>query len=489
MHRNQMGCLMAALVLLSTANAVAAESNNPVAAGQPTPDVYFKFENVKVFTSKKVKEPKGKEVKWTTGKVEGPFDVYVRGNTILKILPVGSKNAALPSAEPKVINGTGHTLMPGLIDMHTHLAYATLSQAELLSSDASYMHVVATRAASDMLMRGFTSVRDLGGPVFGLKRGIDKGVVVGPRIWPSGAFISQSGGHGDFRMPSDLPAGPGDFTYGERIGAAAIADSPDMVRKRAREQLALGASQLKLMAGGGVSSAYDPLDVTQYSAEEMRTAVEAAENWGTYITVHAYTNKAVNQAIEAGVKCIDHGQLLEDEEPFKAMAKKGVWLSLQAFFNDGDRTSPYPEGSDKHKKQMSLYEGTKRAYQLALKHRVKLAWGTDVLYDPEYAAKQGRMLSKLVTDQKLFTAAEALTMATAANSELLALSGERSPYKGPLGVVDEGALADLLLVKGDPVADIKLIEKPEENFLVIMKDGQIYKDITKSQLGVSSSSP
>jgi hypothetical protein len=136
-----------------------------------------------------------------------------------------------------------------------------------------------------------------------------------------------------------------------------------MVRKRAREQLALGASQLKLMAGGGVSSAYDPLDVTQYTAEEMRAVVEAAENWGTYITVHAYTNKAVNQAIEAGVKCIDHGQLLEDEEPFKTMAKKGVWLSLQAFFNDGDRKSPYPEGSDTYKKQMLLYAGTKRAYR------------------------------------------------------------------------------------------------------------------------------
>jgi imidazolonepropionase-like amidohydrolase len=136
--------------------------------------------------------------------------------------------------------------------------------------------------------------------VFGLKRAIDLGLVVGPRIWPSGAFISQTGGHGDFRLPIDLPAAPGDFTYSERIGAAAIADSANAVRVRAREQLALGASQIKLMAGGGVSSNYDPLDVTQYTVAELRAAVEAAENWGTYVTVHAYTPRAVRQALEAG---------------------------------------------------------------------------------------------------------------------------------------------------------------------------------------------
>ncbi|HYN58677.1 MAG TPA: amidohydrolase family protein [Rubrivivax sp.] len=167
-------------------------------------------------------------------------------------------------------------------------------------------------AAHAMLLRGFTSARDLGGPVLGLKRGIDQGLVPGPRIWPSGAFISQSGGHGDFRLPNEIPARPGDFSYSERIGAAAIADDAAMVRQRAREQLALGASQLKLMEGGGVSSSFDPLDVTQYTVAELRAAVEAAENWGTYVTVHAYTPRAVRQAIEAGVKCIDHGHMLDE---------------------------------------------------------------------------------------------------------------------------------------------------------------------------------
>ena len=152
---------------------------------------------------------------------------------------------------------------PALIDAHTHLAFATIPQQALLTADPGFVSIVAAKAAGDMLLRGFTSVRDVGGPVLGLKRAIDAGVVPGPRIWPSGAFISQTGGHGDFRLPNELPAPPGAFSFSERVGAAAIADDPDAVRLRAREQLALGASQLKLMAGGGVSSSYDPLALAE----------------------------------------------------------------------------------------------------------------------------------------------------------------------------------------------------------------------------------
>jgi len=321
-----------------------------------------------------------------------------------------------------------------------------------------------------MLMRGFTSIRDLGGPVFGLKRGIDAGLVPGPRIWPSGAFISQTGGHGDFRLPNDLPARPGDHTYSERVGAAAIADDPDTVRLRTREQLALGASQIKLMAGGGVASNYDPLDVTQYTVPELRAAVEAAENWGTYVTVHAYTPRAVRQAIEAGVRCIDHGQLLDDTTA-KLIAERDVWWSLQPFLDD--RPSPFPEGSTNRRKQLEMYNGTDTAYTLARKYKIKTAWGTDTLFDANVAATQGAQLAKMV---RWYTPAEVLKMATADNAELLALSGPRSPYPGRLGVVEEGALADLLLVDGDPVADINLIADAAKNFVIIMKDGKVYKN-------------
>jgi imidazolonepropionase-like amidohydrolase len=296
------------------------------------------------------------------------------------------------------------------------------------------------------------------------------GLVPGPRIWPSGAFISQSGGHGDFRLPNDLPARPGDFTFSERVGAAAIADSPDLVRQRVREQLALGASQIKLMAGGGVASSYDPLDVTQYSVAELRAAVEAAENWGTYVTVHAYTPRAVQQAIAAGVKCIDHGQLL-DEATAKLMAEKGVWWSLQPFTDD--RPSAFPEGSPNRAKQKEMYSGTDTAYALAKKFKIKTAWGTDALFDAEAAARQGADLAKMT---RWYAPVDVLRMATSGNAELLALSGKRSPYPGKLGVVQQGALADLLLVDGDPTTDIKLIEDPAKNFLVIMKDGKVYKN-------------
>jgi imidazolonepropionase-like amidohydrolase len=311
--------------------------------------------------------------------------------------------------------------MPGLIDAHTHVMFEGVSQANLLTADIGFVNVAAVKAAHDMLMRGFTSIRDVGGPAFGLKRGIDAGIVAGPRIWPSGAFISQSGGHGDFRLPSELPARPDDFTYSERVGAAAIADDPATVRKRARELLALGASQIKLMAGGGVASNFDPLDVTQYTTPELRAGVEAAENWGTYATVHAYTPRAVRQAIEAGVRCIEHGQLL-DEPTVELLVEKQIWWSLQPFLDD--RTSPYAEGSPNRLKQLEMTGGTDKAYRLARKHKAKLAWGTDILFDPAVAALRGRELAKCV---RWFTPAEVLKMATADNAELLALSGARTP--------------------------------------------------------------
>jgi imidazolonepropionase-like amidohydrolase len=337
--------------------------------------------------------------------------------------------------------------------------------------DIGYVNIAAAKAAEQMLLRGFTSIRDLGGPVFGLKRSIDRGLVPGPRIWPSGAFISQSGGHGDYRLPNDMPARPGDFTYTERVGGAAIADNPDVVRQRARELLALGATQIKLMAGGGVSSNYDPLDVTQYTVPEIRAAVEAAENWGTYVTVHAYTPRAVRQAIEAGVKCIDHGQLL-DEDTAKLMAEKGIWWSLQPFIDDG-RGTRFPEGSINRIKQLQMFAGTDAAYQLAKKYKIKVAWGVDNLLDAEATARQNEFLTRML---RWYQPAEILKMATADNATLLALSGPRTPYQGKLGLIEEEALADLLLVDGDPTTNLQLLESPDKNLLVIMKDGKIYKN-------------
>jgi imidazolonepropionase-like amidohydrolase len=341
-----------------------------------------------------------------------------------------------------------------------------------MTADPSYLHLLAARQAEATLMRGFTTVRDMGGPVFGLKRAIDEGVMVGPRIYPSGAFISQTSGHGDFRFRFEVPRKQGGpLSNSEMEGLAAIADSPDEVRLRAREQLRGGASQLKLMAGGGVASPYNPIESTQYTEAEIRAAVEAAENWGTYVTVHAYTPRAIRQAVAAGVKCLEHGHLI-DEPTAKLLADKGIWWSLQPFLGDEDVLATLSPVS--RQKALVVFQGTETAYRLARKYQVKTAFGTDALFDARVASQQGAKLAKLV---RWYTPAEALRMATADNGALLALSGFINPYPGKLGVVEEGALADLLLVDGDPLENIKLIEDPAKNLVVIVKDGTIYKNL------------
>lgn len=323
-------------------------------------------------------------------------------------------------------------------------------------------------------MRGFTTVRDAGGPSFGLKKAIDDGVILGPRVFPSGAMISQTGGHGDFRSPHEVPRGRlGRLSYAELVGAVCIADGADAVLQGAREQLMLGASQLKMMAGGGVASFHDPLDVTQYTQAELRAGVDVAESWGTYVLVHAYTAQAVQRAIAAGVKCIDHGQLLDDET-VALMAEKDIWWSLQPFLDDEDAV---PMTGPNRVKQLQVSAGTDTAYELGRKHGVRIAWGTDTLFDPRLAARQGQQPAKMT---RWFTPAEVLTMATATNADLLALSGPRNPYRGTLGVVEAGAMADLILVDGNPVEDITLLARPETAFPVIMKAGQTVKNTLTS---------
>jgi imidazolonepropionase-like amidohydrolase len=286
-------------------------------------------------------------------------------------------------------------------------------------------------------------------------------------------MITVTSGHGDFRQPFEVPriiGGP--LTRMEQIGGSMVADSPDEVRVRVREQLLLGATQIKLTAGGGVASPHSPLDVSTFTEAELRTAVEAADNWGTYVTVHAYTPQAIQRAITAGVKCIEHGHLM-DEATAKLMAERGIWLSIQPFLDDKNAI-PFPEGSPNRAKQLEVTAGTDKAYALAKQFKLKTAFGTDVLFSAALAARQGSQLTALT---RWYTPAEALKMATADNAELLAMCGLRNPYPGKLGVVEEGALADLLLVDGNPLENIRLIEDPAKNFVVIMKDGKIYKNL------------
>jgi imidazolonepropionase-like amidohydrolase len=411
------------------------------------------FQNVRIFDGK-------------SGALTVPSNVLVRRNVIerMSTAPIAAE------AGITVIAGGGRTLMPGLIDAHWHALLARATPAQSLG-DVGFNNLVAGDEATDTLMRGFTTVRDVGGPAFGLKRAIDEGIVKGPRIYPSGAMITVTSGHGDFRQFSDLPRTIGGMlSRMEQIGASMVADSPDEVRVRVREQLMQGASQIKLTAGGGVSSPHSPIDATTFTEAELRAAVEAAENWGTYVVAHAFTSAAIQRAIAAGVKCIEHGFLM-DEATARLIGEKGVWLSLQPL--PEELRQGFPVGSVERAKADEVWPGIGRTYELAKKYKIKTAWGTDVLFSRALAQRQGAILASLV---RWYTPAEALAMATGTNAELLALSGKRNPYPGKLGVIEEGALADLILVDGDPIANIKLIEEPGKNFRLIMKDGAIYKN-------------
>jgi imidazolonepropionase-like amidohydrolase len=402
--------------------------------------------------------------------LRGGLALIVEGG---RIKAVATGNPAGPEGSQTIDCG-GRVVMPGLIDAHWHCMFAALPISTLLGADVGYIFLAASAEAERTLMRGFTTIRDLGGPSFALKQAIDEGLVPGPRIYPCGAMITTTGGHGDMRPLSDLPRSPGGpVSAMERTGAANIADSADEVRLRVREQLLQGASQIKLVGGGGVSSPRTTLDMLTFSEPELRAGVEAAADRNTYVAVHAYPPAAIQRAIGAGVQCIEHGHLM-DEPTARLMADKDVWLSIQPFVSDDDTV---PLSGQSRINQLQVIAGSSTAYPLAKAHKLKTAFGSDMLFSAQKATRQGIMLTHLT---RWYENAEILKMATATNGELLALSGLRNPYPGKLGIIEEGALADLIVVDGDPIANIALVEDPEKNFLIIMKDGKIYKDILHS---------
>lgn len=404
----------------------------------------------------------GKDEKTTSG------NVLIVNNLITKIsttpIPVNR------SGETKIIDGKGKFLMPGLIDNHMHMILASSTLSQMQNGEVGAAFIRAGVEAGNVLLRGFTSVRDFGGPSFGLKQTIDAGVIPGPRIWSSGPMISQTAGHGDFRNINQRPVSlGGSLDHSEIIGACLIADGKDAMLVAVRETLKRGASHIKLTAGGGISSSYDPIDVSQYTEEEIHAAVEAAADWGTYVTVHAFTSRAVNKAIAAGVKCIEHGQLI-DEATVKLMGEKGIWLSIQAL----DTAGRADFSAEQKQQKKDVANGADAVIKLAKKYKVKMAWGTDVFFNPPVNKDQNTYIAKMIN---WFTPYEVLKLITSDNAQLLALSGNRSPYKeGKLGVIEEGAYADLLLVDGNPLQNINVMVDYNKNFVLIIKDGTIYKN-------------
>jgi len=393
-------------------------------------------------------------------------DVLVEGNIIKQVGPNLSADGAT------VIDGEGRTLMPGIIEAHSHLAFSGVNFAEATSGLPGYQTIQTTVMARDMLMNGVTTTRDMGGEVFTTKRAVDEGLILGPRIYPSGAMISQTSGHADFRLPyqknPELGAPPPPM---HAKGATAMVDGVPRVLTAAREQLRFGASQVKLAVGGSVSGPWDPIDTKQFLLEEIEAAVKAAEGWGTYVTVHGYTVDAVNQAIDAGIKVVEHGQLL-DRPTLERMAEEGVWLSIQPF----TLCSEPGLSPAQNAKQAIVCQGTSEVYE-AIKElpELKVVHGTDIFISPGPGIGVSEEVKQMERLLDWFTPFEILKMSTGNATELLQLSGPRNPYPGDLGIVKEGALADLLLVDGNPLENLNSVTD-RDNIRIIMKDGKVYKN-------------
>lgn len=369
------------------------------------------------------------------------------------------------------VHGNGRFLMPGLSDAHAHLMGNANSMMDFIQGPTGSLYGKTIAEAKQMLLRGFTTVRDMGGDTAPIKGLIDRGVLEGPRIFPSQAMISQTSGHADFSFVYDVPEEFGGRTgRTEDIRFTRVADGVPRVLTAVREQLRQGATQIKITLGGGAASMYDPLNTLQYTPDEIVAAVQAASDYGTYVASHVYTPAGIARALKAGVKSIEHGHLA-DEDSIKLIADAGAWLSMQPFAED-DHHYPDPVRAAKN---AEICRGTGQVYSWAKAQGVKTAWGTDLLLEPQAASRQSEMAARL---GEHYTNAEALKMLTSGNAELFEMAGERNTYRaGRLGVIAEGAWADMILVDGDPMTDISVIGDPQNHFVLIMKDGRIVKNV------------
>jgi len=384
--------------------------------------------------------------------------VLVEGARIVEV-----SDRPIRGRDPRRIRVEGRTLMPGLIDNHVHITATVTNLGVLTGQPASLITAGAARICYEMLMRGFTTVRDAAGADWGHAEAIETGLIAGPRLFYSGQALSQTGGHGDFRPRTVVADG---CACGQANPLfARIADGITEVRRAARDELRKGAHQIKIMASGGVASPLDPIGNLQYSPEEMRAIVEEAAAWHTYVMAHAYTGGAIRRAVEAGVRSIEHGNLI-DEEAARLMAAKGAYLvpTLATYDALGryGRELGFPEVS--LMKLTEVQAAGLRSVELARACGVKIGHGSDLL-----GALHTHQLSEFRIRAEVLSPAELLASATRINAEILMRPAE-------LGRVAPGAFADLLVVDGDPMADIALLSGQGEKLMLIMKDGQIYKN-------------
>jgi len=383
--------------------------------------------------------------------------VRVEGGRIVEIA-----DAAQRPSGARIVEGRGRVLMPGLIDAHVHVAITTLNLAAMQNKPATLAALEASEVLARMLERGFTTVRDAGGADWGLAEAVAQGVIRGPRIYYSGRVLSQTGGHGDFRPRGDLGSICACTIHSS--GFSHVADGVDAVRRAAREELRRGATQIKIMASGGVASPTDPIWNLQYSREEMRAIVEEAESWRTYAMAHAYTPEAIGRAIDAGVRTIEHGNLI-DAATARRMAEHQTYLvpTLVTYFVLDEIGGVFGLPAESQRKLKDVLQAGLASIETARSAGVVMGFGTDLL--GEAHDQQSR---EFRIRREVLPAAEILRSATAVNVEILRASDE-------IGRIRIGARADLLLIDGDPLNDIAVLEQLERIHAVV-QGGRIAVD-------------
>lgn len=362
----------------------------------------------------------------------------------------------------RTIDLNGKTLMPGLIDAHVHLMATTINRTQLMNEPMSLAVSRARHLAEATLQRGFTSVRDAGGADWGLAAAIDADLIAGPRVFFSGRALSQTGGHGDSR-PRTWEA---DTCICQMRGAPSpvIADGVPEVQKAARQELRRGATQIKIMGSGGVASPHDPVWNLQYSEDEIRAIVWEATSWGTYVMAHVYTAAAIARCVRYGVRSIEHGNLI-DQDTSDLMAREDAFLvptlvTYDALHREGKQWG-FPQVSiDKIK---DVRESGLQALDMARAADVKIGYGTDLLGETQhYQSLEFSIRAQVMSPFEI------IRSATTINAELLNRTGE-------LGVIAPGALADLLVVNGNPLNDLTLLQEQGKHLSLIMKGGKLYK--------------
>lgn len=398
------------------------------------------------------------------GEARPGTSVLVDGERIAEV----AEGALRAPSGARRIDCHGRTLMPGLIDAHVHCVITTMDLAALEKRPVTLVAQEARVVLEQMLARGFTSVRDAGGADWGLAEAVQRGLIRGPRLFFSGRVLSQTGGHGDLAGRGETQT-PLCACQIRTTGFSHVADGVDAVRKAAREELRRGATQVKIMASGGVASPSDPIWNLQYSREEMEAIVQEARGWRTYAMAHAYTPEAIARAVRAGVRSIEHGNLI-DARTAKLMAARGAFLvpTLVTYFaiEEFGRALRFPEVS--LRKVKDVLDAGLVSLEIAREAGVEMGFGTDLL--GETHAQQSRELG---IRARVLSPAEVLRSATVVNARILDREGE-------LGVVAPGALADLLLVDGDPLADLAILEKPERSLRAVLRGGELLIDRLES---------